>query len=77
VFNETAMRFTGEWHENKLIRGKWVFPNGNFYEGEFENNRPAGHGQWHFKNGNVVEGSYHQLVVPNDDGKLTVRLDWH
>jgi radial spoke head protein 1 len=31
VFNETAMRFTGRWHENKLIEGKWLFPNGNYY----------------------------------------------
>ena len=34
----------GNWNENKLIEGKWVLPNGNYFTGRFENNRPSGEG---------------------------------
>lgn len=70
VFTSTSVRYTGEWHENFLLKGKWVFPNGNYYEGSFENNKPNGRGKWYFKNGNEISGAYDQLIVPDQDGKL-------
>jgi len=36
----------GEWKENKMASGKWIFPNGMVYEGEFMNNKPDGKGYW-------------------------------
>jgi len=52
------MRLKGAWHENKLIKGEWIFPNGTVYTGKFEYNKPVGDGIWKFSNGNVVEGFY-------------------
>lgn len=52
------MRYKGTWHENKLIKGQWIYPNGTIYTGEFEHNKPINKGYWSFKNGNVVEGEY-------------------
>ena len=34
----------GNWVENKIVEGRWILPNGNFYEGKFENNKPNGNG---------------------------------
>jgi hypothetical protein len=33
VFNDTAVRFAGQWDEGNIISGKWVYPNGTTYEG--------------------------------------------
>ena len=48
------MKLFGEWKEGKIIKGKWVYPNGTFYEGNFENNKPKGSGEWKFKNKNIL-----------------------
>lgn len=61
------------------MKGKWVFPNGTYYEGAFTNNKPSGDGVWHFYNGNVVPGNYKQTVIPNedpDDKKVNIKLDY-
>lgn len=51
----------GIWHENKLQNGQWVYPNGNFYEGKFEHNRPIGEGNIFF----YFEGIYYILGIWN------------
>lgn len=38
------MRLKGEWHENKLRNGEWIYPNGTTFKGDFEFNRPIGDG---------------------------------
>jgi len=43
---------------SSIEKGKWVYPNGMFYEGDFANNKPNGKGKWVFKNGNLLEGEY-------------------
>ena len=40
------MRLLGEWKDNKIAQGRWIFPNGTYYEGEFENNKPTKNGTW-------------------------------
>jgi hypothetical protein len=49
--------------------GKWIYPNGMYFEGKFENNKPKGEGKWVFKNGNVLLGEYDQKakVVDEDE----------
>ena len=48
--------------------GKWIYPNGMYFEGKFENNKPKGEGKWVFKNGNVLCGEYDQKEkVPDED----------
>lgn len=44
----------------QVEQGKWIQPNGTFYEGAFSNNKPNGKGRWVFKNGNVLDGEYEQ-----------------
>ncbi len=46
------MRLVGDWADNKLVTGRWILPNGTYYEGQFSDNKPNGQGTWYFKNGN-------------------------
>jgi len=46
------------------LSGKWWYPNGTYFEGHFQNNKPKGRGRWVMANGNVVEGEYDQIIVP-------------
>jgi hypothetical protein len=52
--------------------GKWIYPNGMYFEGKFENNKPKGEGRWVFKNGNVLQGDYEQKpkVVEDEEEEL-------
>lgn len=59
------MKLLGTWDENKIIEGKWVFPNGTFYHGQFKDNKPNGDGTWSINSGNNLSGSYKQTVIPN------------
>jgi hypothetical protein len=43
-FDIFTLQLKGDWHENKLIKGEWIYPNGNKYVGNFEFNRPNGDG---------------------------------
>jgi len=50
----------GEWENSRLSTGKWIYPNGLYFEGAFQNNKPQGKGTWFFKNGNCLEGTFEQ-----------------
>ncbi len=50
-----------------MVVGRWVFPDGKYYEGEFQNNKPSGKGKWVFKDGNVVEGVFDQKIDMKED----------
>jgi hypothetical protein len=52
------MKIQGQWAKSQVSAGRWVYPNGTYFEGDFENNKPKGTGVWHFKNGNVLVGMY-------------------
>jgi len=54
------MRLFGHWKNGSIISGCWYQPNGVYYRGKFENNKPVGEGTWHFKNGNELKGVYTQ-----------------
>ena len=83
-FAETGMKMIGDWQESKITHGKWVYPNGMYYEGEFKDNKPNGEGQWHFPNGNICRGTHVQAKKePDEDaeldegeGKDEVALNW-
>lgn len=78
IFDDTKMKIVGEWNEGKIIEGKWVFPNGTYFEGKFENNLPKGSGVWHFANGNTTVGEFNHTTKDRDDeeeGTITV-IDW-
>ena len=38
IFNDTGMKFVGSFKAGNLIQGKWIYPNGTFFEGNFDNN---------------------------------------
>ena len=75
IFNETMMKFVGSFKGGNLVQGKWYYPNGTFYEGNFDNNMPKGVGQWNFKNGNTVEGIYSQIKRADVDSQ-ELKLGW-
>jgi len=76
VFNVTGMKYVGEWFEGKFLSGKWLYPNGTYFEGKFQNNKPKGSGTWHFENGNQLDGTYDQLITTNDSNTLQAQLIW-
>ena len=41
-FASTGLKFSGLWKDSKFVQGKWIMPNGNYYEGKFANNKPEG-----------------------------------
>lgn len=38
IFNDTGMKYVGTFKCGKLEQGKWLYPNGSFFEGCFDNN---------------------------------------
>jgi len=50
VFSSTGQKLEGIWEGNTLIEGRWILPNGTYFEGKFANNKPSGEGTWYFGN---------------------------
>ena len=73
IFFETGMKMYGTWKAGKFIQGKWIYPNGTYFEGRYDNNRPKGQGKWNFNNGNVVKGEYSQVITLQNELKLIWR----
>ena len=48
IFDKTASKFIGTFKAGQIVSGKWLYPNGSYFHGNFENNQPKGKGQWHF-----------------------------
>ena len=61
VFKETGMKLVGTWEKCQMKTGQWIYPNGLYWKGNFENNKPTGKGTWYFKNGNTLEGEFSQV----------------
>ena len=62
------MKLVGNWEKSQMKTGQWIYPNGLYWKGNFENNKPMGKGTWYFKNGNTLEGEFNQTekeVDPN------------
>ena len=76
IFADTKMKIVGEWASGMIVSGKWIFANGTYFEGVFENNYPKGEGVWHFANGNTVKGEFtHELRDGEGDNQQTV-INW-
>jgi len=58
IFEKTAEKFVGTYCKGQMTVGKWFYPNGSYFEGKFDHNKPKGAGRWCFANGNSVEGKY-------------------
>lgn len=67
----------GEWLNGEVKSGKWVFPNGVYFEGEFVKNKPKGEGLWKFPNGNVVKGEFNHSQIENaETGEPITKINW-
>lgn len=66
-YAKDGTKLVGQWKDGKIVQGKWVLPNGTFYCGGFQYNKPFGKGVWVFKDGNQVTGEYRQKEKPSDD----------
>ena len=81
IFYDTKMKIVGDWFNGQILEGKWIFSNGTYFEGKFENNYPKGEGIWHFANGNIIKGEFtHELkeipaVGKQPEKQITV-IDW-
>jgi hypothetical protein len=38
IFKETGMKYVGSFKSGHFVKGKWIYPNGTFFEGNFDNN---------------------------------------
>jgi len=52
--------FEGEWEESKFLRGKCQFPDGQIYEGEWNEGKPEGFGCKIWPDGRRYEGTWYQ-----------------
>ena len=81
IFFDTKQKIVGDWFNGEIMNGKWIFANGTYFEGKFENNYPKGFGEWHFSNGNVIKGEFtHELQEIAASGKVPAQqvtvIDW-
>lgn len=71
------MKIVGSWENGEIITGKWIFPNGTFYEGQFEKNLPKSFGTWNFVNGNINTGEYkHSEARMTGSNEISTKLTW-
>ena len=71
------MKIVGTWERNEILKGKWLFPNGTFYEGVFEKNLPKNYGEWNFINENKNIGEYkHTQAKIGGTNEIGTKLSW-
>ena len=82
------MKLVGLWNDGLYVKGKWVLPNGTYFDGSFTKSLPNGRGtpitpflgKWVFTNENVVEGDYSQALEEKEsvegEKKPEVKLSW-
>lgn len=76
VFKETGMKYVGNFKNGQLVQGQWKYPNGTYFEGNFDNNQPKGKGNWHFANGNSVAGDYTQIRRADVEADNQIKITW-
>jgi hypothetical protein len=75
-----GVRWSGEWEMGTFRRGRYTFPNGNYYEGAFENLKFQGEGKFVsvtdgytdeglFRNGEIVWG---KRIRRDDDAHMDI-----
>ena len=75
IVYKTGEKYVGDFKNGQLVLGKWIYPNGSYFQGKFNQNKPKGAGSWHFANGNVVNGDYTQTKRADVEGDV-VKLAW-
>jgi len=67
TYASDGTKLVGSWEKGKITIGRWVFPNGTFYSGTFQYNKPFGKGVWVFNNGNQLTGTYDQKMEQTEE----------
>lgn len=81
TFFANKLKISGNWENGNLTEGKWIFPNGIFWEGKFNKNKPIGQGIWNFTDSNKVKGTFKQAEdeeaepLPDSDEK-PIKISW-
>ena len=75
TFKKTGHKLFGDWEAGKIVKGKWIYPEGLQFSGDFANNKPNGLGEWLFKNGNKAGGSYVQTKKEWTDDEVQALKD--
>ena len=70
-FAKSGQKLFGDWAAGKIQKGKWMYPEGMQFAGNFEHNKPSGLGEWLFKNGNKASGKYDQKKKTWSDEEIT------
>ena len=76
TFALTSEKYVGNFMKGQMVAGKWQQCNGDFFQGNFDNNKPKGAGEWSFKNGNKVQGVYKQNRKADQDVD-DILLSWN
>lgn len=76
IFKKTGMKYVGSFKNGQMVNGKWLYKNGSFFQGNFDNNQPKGRGCWNFSNGNKVDGDYQQIKRADVEEDNLIKLSW-
>jgi len=70
------MKYVGQFKAGQMVNGQWLYSNGSYFEGNFDNNQPKGNGSWHFTDGNRVKGTYTQIKRADVEEEGLIKLTW-
>lgn len=75
VFAKDRSQLVGQWEDNAIKAGQWLWKDGTSWHGSFKNNKPIGRGVFYFPNGNQQTGSYVEEGDPEDE-ETELKLVW-
>jgi hypothetical protein len=84
VTYSTGEKFTGQFKDLKPVKGKFVYPNGNIYDGEMTNGKPHGQGTLVEKDKKTYIGQFQnglfigvgQVVMPTGNQYIGEFKNW-
>ncbi|RQM19784.1 hypothetical protein B5M09_001137 [Aphanomyces astaci] len=75
-YAEDKSQLIGNWVHNTIVDGKWLFKDGGYYTGRFENATPIGQCLLQFPNGLQHEGEYIKVDTINAAGDAVQVHTW-
>ncbi|RHY88686.1 hypothetical protein DYB35_008461 [Aphanomyces astaci] len=75
-YADDKSQLIGNWVHNTIVDGKWLFKDGGYYTGRFENATPIGQCLLQFPNGLQHEGEYVKVDTINAAGDAVQVHTW-